>query len=77
MSVHRLVVITGLSGSGKSLAAKCFEDLGYFCVDPVDTAPGRLVFNRTIQLRDTWAKIEAAMKREKLQKEKRAGKRAK
>jgi len=33
VSVHRLVVITGLSGSGKSLAAKCFEDLGYFCVD--------------------------------------------
>jgi UPF0042 nucleotide-binding protein len=33
VSVHRLVVITGLSGSGKSLAAKCFEDIGYFCVD--------------------------------------------
>jgi UPF0042 nucleotide-binding protein len=33
VSVHRLVVISGLSGSGKSLAAKCFEDLGYFCVD--------------------------------------------
>ena len=33
MSVHRLVVITGLAGSGKSLAANCFEDLGYFCVD--------------------------------------------
>jgi RNase adapter protein RapZ len=28
-----LVVITGLSGSGKSLAANCLEDLGYFCVD--------------------------------------------
>ena len=27
------VIITGLSGSGKSLAANCFEDLGYFCVD--------------------------------------------
>ncbi|MDX1390089.1 MAG: RNase adapter RapZ, partial [Acidobacteriota bacterium] len=36
-----LVVITGLSGSGKSLAAKCFEDLGYFCVDnlPVGLIP--------------------------------------
>jgi UPF0042 nucleotide-binding protein len=31
--IERLVVITGLSGSGKSLAAKCFEDLGFFCVD--------------------------------------------
>jgi len=31
--MERLVVITGLSGSGKSLAANAFEDLGYFCVD--------------------------------------------
>ena len=38
-----------------------FERLGYFCVDP-DTAPGKPVFNRTVALRDTWAKIE---KREK------------
>ena len=34
-----------------------FERLGYFCVDP-DSAPGRLVFNRTVALKDTWAKIE-------------------
>jgi glutaminyl-tRNA synthetase len=34
-----------------------FERLGYFCADP-DSAPGRLVFNRTAALRDTWAKIE-------------------
>ena len=34
-----------------------FERLGYFCVDP-DTQPGKLVFNRTVSLRDTWAKIE-------------------
>jgi glutaminyl-tRNA synthetase len=33
-----------------------FERLGYFCVDP-DSAPGRLVFNRTVTLKDTWAKI--------------------
>ena len=33
-----------------------FERLGYFCVDP-DTRPGALVFNRTVSLRDTWAKI--------------------
>jgi glutaminyl-tRNA synthetase len=38
-----------------------FERLGYFCVDP-DSMSGKLVFNRTVQLRDTWAKIE---KREK------------
>ena len=34
-----------------------FERLGYFCVDP-DSRPGKLVFNRTVGLRDTWAKIE-------------------
>ncbi len=34
-----------------------FERTGYFCVDP-DSAPGRLVFNRTVSLRDTWAKVE-------------------
>ena len=38
-----------------------FERLGYFCVDPGSTSE-KLVFNRTVQLRDTWAKIE---KREK------------
>ena len=36
-----------------------FERLGYFCVDPDSTA-GRLCFNRTATLRDTWAKIERA-----------------
>ena len=35
-----------------------FERLGYFCVDP-DSSSGRLVFNRTVTLKDTWAKIEA------------------
>ncbi len=34
-----------------------FERLGYFCVDP-DTRPGKLVFNRTVTLRDEWAKIQ-------------------
>jgi glutaminyl-tRNA synthetase len=34
-----------------------FERQGYFCVDP-DTRPGALVFNRTVTLRDTWARIE-------------------
>jgi glutaminyl-tRNA synthetase len=34
-----------------------FERLGYFCADP-DSAPGRPVFNRTVGLRDTWAKVQ-------------------
>jgi glutaminyl-tRNA synthetase len=35
-----------------------FERLGYFCPDP-DSAPGRLVFNRTLGLKDSWARVKA------------------
>ncbi len=35
-----------------------FERLGYFCADP-DSVPGALVFNRTVTLKDTWAKVQA------------------
>lgn len=35
-----------------------FERLGYFCVDSVDSTQENLIFNRTITLRDSWAKIE-------------------
>ena len=38
-----------------------FERQGYFCVD-LDTRPGALVFNRTVTLRDTWARIEKGQK---------------
>jgi len=34
-----------------------FERLGYFCVD-LDSKPGKTVFNRTVALKDTWAKVE-------------------
>jgi glutaminyl-tRNA synthetase len=40
-----------------------FERLGYFCVDPVDSTDDHLVFNRTVTLRDTWAKIEQREKK--------------
>lgn len=33
----RFIIITGLSGSGKSYAIKCFEDLGFFCIDNLPT----------------------------------------
>jgi glutaminyl-tRNA synthetase len=36
-----------------------FERQGYFCADP-DSASGRPVFNRTVGLRDTWAKVQAS-----------------
>jgi glutaminyl-tRNA synthetase len=41
-----------------------FERLGYFCVDP-DSTKGKLVFNRTVTLRDEWAKIEKGGKKGK------------
>jgi glutaminyl-tRNA synthetase len=39
-----------------------FERQGYFCVDTKDSSDKALVFNRTVTLRDPWAKIEKAMK---------------
>lgn len=40
-----------------------FERQGYFCVDP-DSARGKLVFNRSVGLKDTWAKIEKTLQAE-------------
>jgi glutaminyl-tRNA synthetase len=46
------------SAAGASAGTRYqFERLGYFCVDP-DSTPDRLVFNRTVTLKDTWARIE-------------------
>ena len=47
--------VTGDGGNG----AVQFERQGYFCRDQ-DSAPGKPVFNRTVGLRDTWAKVSAA-----------------
>jgi glutaminyl-tRNA synthetase len=40
-----------------------FERLGYFCVDSVDSSSQALVFNRTVTLRDTWARIQKAQQK--------------
>jgi glutaminyl-tRNA synthetase len=40
-----------------------FERLGYFSVDTVDSSDRKLVFNRTVTLRDSWAKIEKAQRK--------------
>jgi glutaminyl-tRNA synthetase len=60
-----LKVVNGLVEPGVANAAPGtryqFERVGYFCVDR-DSAPGKPVFNRTVTLRDTWAKIEKAQK---------------
>jgi len=45
----------------KPLSRYQFERLGYFCVDP-DSSDGKPIFNRTVNLRDTWAKIQKSQK---------------
>ncbi len=40
-----------------------FERIGYFCVDSKDSRPAGLVFNRTVTLRDSWAKISKGKKK--------------
>jgi len=40
-----------------------FERQGYFCVDTLDSKPDSLVFNRTVSLRDSWAKLERSSKK--------------
>jgi glutaminyl-tRNA synthetase len=40
-----------------------FERQGYFCVDSVDSSGGKLIFNRIVSLKDTWAKMEKAQKK--------------
>jgi glutaminyl-tRNA synthetase len=47
----------GLAGASPGSRYQ-FERLGYFCVDSKDSSGERLVFNRTVTLRDSWAKIE-------------------
>ncbi len=40
-----------------------FERQGYFCADSKDSAPGAPVFNRTVTLKDAWAKIQQGQKK--------------
>jgi glutaminyl-tRNA synthetase len=67
LNPHSLEVLSGckVEPSLREAAAGSryqFERLGYFCVDP-DSASERLVFNRTIGLRDTWSRIERREKK--------------
>ena len=62
LNPNSLVVLNGCKaepGLADAPAGARYQFLrqGYFCVDP-DTAPGKLVFNRTVTLKDTWAKVE-------------------
>ena len=44
-NLRDLVIITGLSGAGKSAAMACFEDAGYFCVDNL---PPEMIYEREL-----------------------------
>jgi len=52
----------GLAGAAPGSIYQ-FERQGYFCVDPVVSTAGKLVFNRTVSLRDSWAKIQESLKK--------------
>jgi glutaminyl-tRNA synthetase len=61
-----LVTLTGCRvepSLAKAAPGERFQFLrhGYFCVDPKDSQPGAPAFNRTVSLKDTWAKIEKAL----------------
>jgi glutaminyl-tRNA synthetase len=57
--VRDAVVEPSLAGSAPGARFQ-FERLGYFVADTVDSRPDALVFNRTVTLRDTWARVAAA-----------------
>jgi glutaminyl-tRNA synthetase len=64
LNAHSLEALTGCRvepglESAAPFSHYQFERLGYFAVDP-DSTTGRLVFNRTVPLRDTWARLKAA-----------------
>lgn len=67
LNLNSLVTLTscyvepGLASATKGSIYQ-FERLGYFCVDSVDSSDKKLVFNRTVTLRDEWAKIEKAQR---------------
>jgi glutaminyl-tRNA synthetase len=66
LNPNSLEVLTGCKvepalGDVKALGRFQFERLGYFCADP-DSQAGKPVFNRTVALKDTWAKIEKRAK---------------
>ena len=55
----RVVIITGLSGSGKSTAIRAMEDMGYFCIDnlPVPLLPKVLELSQTGPSRQQWRRL--------------------
>ena len=65
-TLNNCFVEPGLSGAAPGDRYQ-FERLGYFCVDP-DSGPEGLVFNRIVTLKDTWAKVEKTIAKNKADK---------
>jgi len=68
LNPHSLDVLTGCKLEPVLAEIKAdqkvqFERQGYFCLDSVDSTPEKLVFNRAVTLRDTWAKIRKQQER--------------
>ena len=59
LTVHRGAKIEPSVAADPRETRYQFERTGYFMADPVDSRPDRLVFNRTVTLRDSWAKMSA------------------
>ncbi|NLF40494.1 glutamine--tRNA ligase/YqeY domain fusion protein [bacterium] len=62
LNPRSLVTVNGAKVEPSLAGAKAeqryqFERVGYFCADSMESKPGALVFNRTVSLKDTWAKI--------------------
>ncbi len=62
LEIRPFFVEPGLAGAAPGSRYQ-FERLGYFCVDSVDSSDQALVFNRTVTLRDTWARIQKAQQK--------------
>jgi glutaminyl-tRNA synthetase len=67
LNPNSLEVLTGCKvepslADAKPMSRYQFERLGYFCVDP-DSSKGKLIFNRTVTLRDEWARIQKKQER--------------
>jgi glutaminyl-tRNA synthetase len=58
LTVNRQAMIEPGAASAQAGMPYQFERQGYYCIDSEDSRPGQLVFNRTVGLKDTWARIE-------------------
>ena len=57
LMIFRQAIVEPELAEAKSDTRFQFERRGYFCIDPPDSSPGHLVFNRVVTLRDSWAKV--------------------